>query len=181
MDRLLHAPDYNLNKLTRTELKVYTEMKEDPERFRSKNITTISNELYVSPASVIAMLKKIGFDGFSEFKIALNNYQIKNQKRETKNSIEQLQYEVMKTINGLDIDELELIIEKIKQSSKIIILTSEQSYYVAEEFYYKLLMLDVDVLLIKDYFLMKHTISQNHNNLIIVFLYLVIQVTFMKI
>ncbi len=169
MDRLLHAPDYNLNKLTRTELKVYMEMKENPERFRSKNITTISNELYVSPASIIAMLKKIGFDGFSEFKIALNNYQIKNQKRETKNSIEQLQYEIMKTINALDIDELDLIIDEIKKSPKIIILTSEQSYYVAEEFYYKLLMLDFDVLLIKDYFLMKHTINQNHNSLIIVF------------
>ncbi len=169
MERLFQAPDYNLNKLTRTELKVYFEIKKNPEKFRGKNITTISNELYVSPASVIGMLKKIGFDGFSEFKIALNKFQLKEDNNKSKNSIKQLHYEMEQTINAIDTEELEKIICKINESQKIIIVTSEQTYYVAEEFYYKLLMLDFDVILIKDRLLMRQTINKNPDSLVIVF------------
>ncbi len=169
MKRLFQTPDYNLNKLTRTEFKVYKELKKDPDFYRGKNITEISNDLYVSPASVIAMLKKIGFDGFSEFKISLNNFQKQTENNKSKNIVEQVSLEMNKTIDSIDHDELDKIVQKISKSKRIIILTSEQTYYVGKEFRYKLLMLNYDVILIKDRLLMKQTINRNKDDLIVVF------------
>lgn len=171
MQRLLQTPDYCLNQLTRTEKRMYNEFKKNHINLKGKNITMISSTFHCSPAVVISMLKKIGYNGFSEFKVSLNNYNMHNfnSNDTTEQILSRNLEELNKTVTNLSREQLKRSVNKIKKSEDIVVVSSELTDYVASEFVYKLIMLDKNAVHVKDKILMEHVVNNDRVELIVIF------------
>lgn len=172
MQRLLQTPDYCLNQLTRTEGMLYEYFKHNYRELKGKNITTISVDTHCSPALIISMLKKIGYSGFSEFKITLNQYSA-SEKSNNWNKEELIlkrnMLEISQTVDNLDLSKVIEVASLVCKSQRIIVIAAELTDNIANEFVYKLQILDKDVMFIKDKALMEHVILNNKGDLIVIF------------
>lgn len=172
MQRLLQTPDYCLNQLTRTELMLYEYFKHNYRELKGKNITLISTDIHCSPALIISMLKKIGYSGFSEFKISLNNYSANESSSDwnkEKLILKRNMLEISQTVDKLELSKVTKVAKLVCNSQNIIVIAAELTDNIASEFVYKLEMLDKDVIFIKDKALMEHKIQNNKGDLIIIF------------
>ena len=71
--------------LNELEYSIYVYLNKDKNKVKDLKLTDVADELHVSPSMVTRVCKKLGFDGFSEYKLHLryteeNNQKVKNEK-----------------------------------------------------------------------------------------------------
>ncbi|WP_099361208.1 MurR/RpiR family transcriptional regulator [Fredinandcohnia onubensis] len=110
------------------------------------SIVKLSENANVSTATIVRMMKKIGYDGYTSFKYSLRdrqdivdtNNQMKDIDTEIKKAIKKNENEVLKTIEMLSIGQLEDAIQKIHNAEKIYVFARGFSEMIAHELTIKL-------------------------------------------
>lgn len=97
-------------------------------------VKEVADALYTSPASVIRFCKKLGFSGFSEFKAALKVEIFEGNKAQTVQSHPtDFLKDVHKTIQLIQEDTIDRIVEKIHASRRVELYAAGSSRMVASE------------------------------------------------
>jgi len=150
----LKNPLFNISKET-------YQLLSDSERFLleyiSKNLRSIakmsivklSEEANVSTATIVRLMKKLGYDGFTSFKYAMKSqYEIEEDESmddidsQIREAIRKNEREVLDTIKMLNIGMIEDAIQKIHNAKKIYVFARGFSEHIGEELTIKLQLLE---------------------------------------
>lgn len=153
MNRILSSSQHKIDKLSRLEKEVFDQLVEDIVKYKNKNITNMADELFCSPATIVTLLKKLGYYSFSEFKVVLNSYEVAKVSDFTLENklLKKTATEISDTIATLDITQINLIAKDIISAQNILIVGFKLTYFTAREFAYKLSMLGVRSTAIENY------------------------------
>lgn len=134
--------------INNTEQKIISYCIENSQKFSHMKIVELSEELFVSPNTIIRLAQKLGYRGFSEMKYAISNTSNSRELivSDTFDIIEAMQ----KTKDLIDYTIIEKMVDDIKQAGKICIFASGLSRYAAFPFVKKMQYLNRLVLLSED-------------------------------
>lgn len=151
----------NEKKFTDTEKMIGEYIKKNKSKIGEMNSTELGEAVGVSQSTIVKFVKKLEFTGFSQFKIFLiKNAENKKQENQEKihgeiNLEDKLEVVTLKalnenidalkdTVNNLDFEDFDKIIEKIRRSNKILIVGSGMSSIVARDLELKLMKIKID-------------------------------------
>lgn len=131
----------NKTKLTETEEYIWNYINQNFNTIAKLTISELAELLSVSNASITRTLKKKGFVGYSEFKFNLENNSreslqiLDNQslKEDTRHSIVKNYQEVIRTLNMIDVEVMEKVIQLIDSCKRIIIFARGFSEMIGSE------------------------------------------------
>jgi len=120
------------------------------EEISTMSIVKLSENANVSTATIVRLMKKIGYDGYTSFKYTIHNKmgnlhshkELEDIDIEIKRAILKNENEVIKTIQMLSIGIIEDAIQKIDDSQKIYIFARGFSEMIASEMATKLQLLE---------------------------------------
>lgn len=156
---------HNRPNLTAAENEIANYIIEYPKEASESTITSLSKKVGVSEASINRFCKKIGFNGFNDFKIAVaqdSYYRKMQDKKRAASSINfsetlAFDYTELITITSDNIDQ-ELLSElaaELTSARNIYILAFSEAHTVAMHMHYQLLMLSISSMVINDMNLLK--------------------------
>lgn len=151
----------NMMKLTEKEQQIGNYILENKKNIINLTSTQLGEKIGSSQSSIIKFIKKIGFNKFSDFKIQLGKdlENKKNSKTENfhssltlEDSFEEIAHKVLnsdiyaleKTIYSQNFENLEEIVQKIKNSKRILIIGTGMSSIVAQDLELKLMKIKID-------------------------------------
>ncbi|MGL6114852.1 MAG: MurR/RpiR family transcriptional regulator [Cetobacterium sp.] len=131
------------------------------EKIENITSTELANDIGVGQSSIIKFAKKLGFSGYMAFKLQigkdlankrnLNKHKIYSDislddslKEITEKTLDETMTTLQNTINLLDYKKFEEIIEKIRESNRILIIGSGMSSIVARDLELKLMKIKID-------------------------------------
>lgn len=144
-----------INKLSKTEVEIIRFINENQHRLSELSIVEIAYETYSSPATVSRAIRKCGLNGFNELRYRLT---VENKNNDIHNMGEVINksfIEAQGVIEQISLPTLIEIIERLKDASRTYIIARGLTSYVAEEFTFKLQLLDFNVVFITDPNVMK--------------------------
>lgn len=114
------------------------------------SIIKLSEEANVSTATIVRTMKKLGFNGFTDFKIRLKDENETNPRfaiieqvdQEIQTAILKNALEVTKTIQLLESGTIEDTVQKIRHAKRVILLARGFSEMIAQEMQVKLQLLN---------------------------------------
>src|SRR5699024_11560638 len=120
------------------------------EEISTMSIVKLSENANVSTATIVRLMKKIGYDGYTSFKYTIHNKmgnlhshkELEDIDTEIKRAILKNESEVIKTIQMLSIGIIEDAIQKIHDSEKIYLFARGFSEMIASEMATKLQLLE---------------------------------------
>jgi len=120
------------------------------EKIANMSIVTLSEQANVSTATIVRLMKKIGYDGYTAFKYNVHDKlghsdthnELNDIDLEIKQAIIKNENEVVKTIQMLSIGTIEDAIQKIYDSEKIYLFARGFSEMIASEMATKLQLLE---------------------------------------
>ncbi|EUJ23321.1 MurR/RpiR family transcriptional regulator [Listeria grandensis] len=80
-----------VSKFTETELHLYRYIMDNSEKVMYMRVRELADETHVSAASIVRFTRKLGYDGFSEFKVQLKQASKEKGKKKTADTIEVLE------------------------------------------------------------------------------------------
>ncbi|WP_208587739.1 MurR/RpiR family transcriptional regulator [Gracilibacillus suaedae] len=112
----------------------------------SMSIVKLSEHANVSTATIVRLMKKIGYDGYTSFKYSLKekvklsdeNNEMENIDQKIKQAIQKNEHEVIKTIQLQSIGQIEDAVQKINDAEKIFVFGRGFSEMIAKEMTIKL-------------------------------------------
>ncbi|EUJ26150.1 putative transcriptional regulator [Listeria floridensis FSL S10-1187] len=121
-------------------VKTFTETEQHLYRFIMKNrdkvvymrVRELSESTHVSPASIVRFTRKLGFDGFSEFKVQLKQEIRSTGKRKTADTVEVLEEFFERTLNRDYEKQLEEAVQMIAGASLVVFFGIGTSGILAE-------------------------------------------------
>ncbi|MGL4307309.1 MAG: MurR/RpiR family transcriptional regulator [Cetobacterium sp.] len=136
-------------------------MLKNQEKIENITSTELANDIGVGQSSIIKFAKKLGFSGYMAFKLQigkdlankrnLNKHKIYSDislddslKEITEKTLDETMTTLQNTINLLDYKKFEEIIEKIRESNRILIIGSGMSSIVARDLELKLMKIKID-------------------------------------
>lgn len=144
----------SMNNFSKSEKKIAEYILKNSDYVKTINSTQLAEAAKVGQASIIRFVKKIGFTGFSDFKIKLNqelaatadNENILHSSVTLNDSIGEITKKIAKdsmdsisiTQNNLKDSELKKAIKLLSEANKIILIGMGASSLVAKDFSYKL-------------------------------------------
>lgn len=144
----------SMNNFSKSEKKIAEYILKNSDYVKTINSTQLAEAAKVGQASIIRFVKKIGFTGFSDFKIKLNqelaatadNENILHSSVTLNDSIGEITKKIAKdsmdsisiTQNNLKDSELKKAIKLLAEANKIILIGMGASSLVAKDFSYKL-------------------------------------------
>lgn len=149
------------NNLSESEKTIATYVVKNKNLIGEITSTELAKKIGVSQSSIIKFIKKIGFSGYIAFKLQLER-DLENKKSSSKNKIhsdidlEDSLEEVTKktlaetiealnsTVGVIDYKNFETIIEKIRESGRILIIGAGMSSIVARDLELKLMKIKID-------------------------------------
>lgn len=153
MNRFLKPPDRVLNSFSNSENMIYNYLLKNIEKIGDSNISTISSEVYTSPASVFNLLKKMGYSGFKEFKFEIQNYVKELERLVPSNLVKQSEFEkiieldvITSTCKNQKYDQIIAICKEIHGAKRVLVIANEITRYVAKDFTYRMQLCDVDII-----------------------------------
>lgn len=148
--------------LTKSEKKLVEYIENNSYKVRSYNVMELSEKSGISAPSIIRFVKKIGYSGFFEMRMALNRHSIQNTKSEKKyNSIVELYKSGLEnTLDFMDEKILENLMEIIKESKKIVVAGIEGSEEIAHDFYKNLLIKGKNIFFDRDVDILKIIVNK---------------------
>lgn len=150
----------NQDLFTRTELEIINFIKENPHLIATMSIGQLANETYSSNASIIRICKKLGFNGYKDFKIEyLRNTESKKYLHDdidfsfpfrgdeptlkVINSISSVYKDTIDLINSeLNLQDLEAIVDILDKSDRVFIYAVGDSMITAMNFTNKLIKIN---------------------------------------
>lgn len=119
------------------------------EEVTNMSIVKLSENANVSTATIIRLMKKIGYEGYTDFKYKVQeklsypdtSKQLEDIDLEIKQAIIKNEHEVIKTIQSLSIGTIEDAIQKINNAPKVYIFARGFSEMIAKEMVIKLQLL----------------------------------------
>ncbi|MGL5042349.1 MAG: MurR/RpiR family transcriptional regulator [Culicoidibacterales bacterium] len=137
-----------MNDLNKTEQRILSYCLEHSLEMERYKIVDLAAELFVSPNTIIRLAKKLGYNGFSEFKYAIHNSLVKQEV--IKNDMHDIIEALEKTAKLLQPEILQQVVNDIKCAPKVCIFASGISRYAAMPFVKKMQYLNRLVLLSDD-------------------------------
>ncbi len=115
----------------------------------SMSIVKLSEEANVSTATIVRLMKKIGYDGFTSFKYSIKDLtktvhsenSIDTIEKKINTAIKKNEFEVLNTIKMLSLGNIEDAIQKIHHAEKIYVFARGFSEMIANEITIKLQLL----------------------------------------
>lgn len=147
----------------------------DAGRFTIENLAI---ETKTSQAALIRFAKKLGFSGYSEFKYSLNRFLVGNNADISTNyqddsplSITNIYISCLQQFkNAISEEQIEKLVNKIKEAKKIRILGFSRSFFSAQQLEARLLRIGIDSKALSDIVEISDTITLlSKNDLIIAF------------
>lgn len=138
------------NNLSDTERYLLKYIYKNLEKIPKMSIVKLSETTNVSTATIVRLMKKIGFDGYTSFKYSLQEKlndpkertEIADVEHKIKQAILKNEHEVIKTIQMLSIGIIEDAIQKIYNADKIYIFARGFSEMIAKEMAIKFQLLE---------------------------------------
>lgn len=167
--------DRNSHKLTSTEKDIAKFVIDNPEKL--SHLTTISNfseESNFSIGSIVRFCKKLGFEGYSEFKFFIVNNLIEIDVDNTENYLDTLidiyTKEINHLKNQLNLEDVANLASTIIKSNTIAILGKNSSYIAAQQLQLRLIRNGMSALAISDELTMYNYVDiLNKDDLVILF------------
>lgn len=140
-------------------------------------MTTISNFSTVSKfsvGSIVRFCKKLGFEGFSEFKFYIVNNLITFDVQDNDSYLDSLVSTYINEINlmkhQLDLDTLSSLAHKIKNANRVVILGKNSSYVAAQQLQLRLIRNGMSSLVLNDELTMYSYVDMlNEKDVVILF------------
>lgn len=128
---------------TSTEVKLANFILNNPEKLNAiSTISRFSKESNFSVGSIMRFCKKLGFDGFSEFKFFLTNNMIEFDTKDEKGYLDILldiySNEMIQFKNQLNIEGVQKLVDQINKSDLIISIGKNNSFTSASQFQLRL-------------------------------------------
>ena len=159
-----------IKKLTKTEYEIVKFINNNQKILQDLSIVDIAFETFSSPATVSRAIRKCGINGFNELRYKLTSKNENNNVHNIGEIINKSLIEARSSIENISLTNVLKIIENIKKSSRIYVLSRGLTEYVAKEFSLKLQLLDFNVVFINDPNIMKiKSKSIKKDELIIIF------------
>ena len=125
----------NAQRLNKSDNEILSYCVRNNQKISGMKVQEVAQELYTSPASMIRFCKKLGFSGFSEFKAALRLELSGRQDRgEKENESVDFLKDVHKTLQLVQEDTVDRILELIHKSRQVEIYAAGSSRMVPSEF-----------------------------------------------
>ncbi|MFJ5671585.1 MurR/RpiR family transcriptional regulator [Bacillus safensis] len=145
-DSLFNIPSDVYQTLSETERYLLNYIHQHLEDISTLSIVTLSERANVSTATIVRLMKKIGYNGYTSFKYRLKQEkkmtdasdQLKNIDEDIKLAIRKNEEEVLKTIQLQSIGQIEDAVQKIHNADKIYIFGRGFSEMIAKEMTIKL-------------------------------------------
>lgn len=149
-DTLFNIPNNTYSTLSDTERYLLEYIHKHLDDIATMSIVKLSEEASVSTATIVRLMKKIGYNGYTSFKYRLKQDKKINDENEVlsdidvniKRAIQKNEDEVLKTIQLLSIGQLEDAVQKIHDAKKIYIFSRGFSEMIAKEMSIKLQTVD---------------------------------------
>ncbi|AEV95920.1 MurR/RpiR family transcriptional regulator [Pediococcus claussenii] len=134
----------NLNTMSKSEMELFNFVVKNMDEVKKMSIREIAAATYVSTATFLRFVKKIGFAGYGEFTTVIK-YTILNQNEPTKDvsfTVEQKDYReeylknIEETVRVLSNERLHEITAKLSESSNIYLFAKGVSKHAAEYVHY---------------------------------------------
>jgi DNA-binding MurR/RpiR family transcriptional regulator len=153
-----------INLLTNTESKIACFVLDHYQDVINSNISELAENANVSKATVVRFCKSMGYKGFQEFKLHLSNdipqrvqHQYGIKKSETSDTIDIchriFSSEIIAlnhTLRMIQINEIEMIVEKMIAANKIIFIGTGSSLFVGRDAQHKLLKVGIKIYVYED-------------------------------
>ena len=144
-----------IKKLTKTEYEIVKFINNNQKILQDLSIVDIAFETFSSPATVSRAIRKCGINGFNELRYKLTSKNENNNVHNIGEIINKSLIEARSSIENISLTNVLKIIENIKKSSRIYVLSRGLTEYVADEFTLKLQLLNCNVVSLKDPNIMK--------------------------
>lgn len=147
MDEMIFDIPYELyNELSDSERHLLQYIYNHLERISTMSIVTLSEEANVSTATIVRLMKKLGYEGYTSFKYSIKDKVqtpdhhdvMEDIDREIKEAIHKNELEVVKTIQMQNIGLIEDTIQKMYDARKIYVFARGFSEMIANEITVKL-------------------------------------------
>ncbi|MGN8646311.1 MurR/RpiR family transcriptional regulator [Gracilibacillus sp. HCP3S3_G5_1] len=143
---LFDIPANTYKTLSDTEKYLLEYMHNHLDEISSMSIVKLSEHANVSTATIVRLMKKIGYDGYTSFKYSLKekvklsdeNNEMENIDQKIKHAIQKNEHEVIKTIQLQSIGQIEDAVQKIHDAEKIFVFGRGFSEMIAKEMTIKL-------------------------------------------
>ncbi|API88991.1 hypothetical protein BKP56_06860 [Marinilactibacillus sp. 15R] len=164
----------NRPNLTAAENEIANYILEYPKDASESTITSLSKKIGVSEASINRFCKKIGFNGFNDFKIAVaqdSYYRKMQDKKRAASSInfsETLSFDYTELINitseNVEENLLKELANEMTTATNIYLIAFSEAHTVAIHMHYQLLMLSIPSMVINDMSLLKLIVNKSNKN-----------------
>lgn len=151
--------EYYKDSYTKSEKVIYTWIKENPTVLIKGSIDIIAEETSTSKAAMIRFSKKIGYNGFAEFKFELSRYIIaggrqsseSKEELDTVRSITSLYSGYIRQINDcVDLKVVQSIVAEMNRAKRVKIIGRNRTGFSASQFRYRLSKIGFDAEAITD-------------------------------
>lgn len=151
-------------RLSKTEVEIIRFINENEERLHDLSIVDIAFETFSSPSTVSRAIRKCGMSGFNELRyktlLHTRNKEVVNIGEIFNKSL----IEAQNVIEQVSITSILESIEILKNASRVFVLGRGLSEYVADEFAFKLQLLNINAVSIKDPNIMKQRAKTIHSS-----------------
>lgn len=121
-----------VSKFTETEHHLYRYIVENKDRVMYMRVRELSEATHVSPASIVRFTRKLGCEGFSEFKVKLKQEALRIGEKKALDSVEVLEAFFERTLNRDYDKHLEEAVDMIHAASLVVFLGIGTSGILAE-------------------------------------------------
>ena len=128
----------NLNNLSHAEKHIFYYIDSNLEKAKTQSLVSMAEENNVSTTTVVRMCNKLGLSAFSELKYILKNLDIDIIPRDD-NYIDLIKDNINTSLSNLNIDNINILVNLIKDAKKVIIVSVGLSKPMGE-YFSKLLM-----------------------------------------
>lgn len=150
----------HLSSLTKSEQALFDYVVKNMDKIKNQRIREVAGETFVSTATFLRFVKKIGFSGFSEFTTVIKYTVINNQHAEDKAmpfTVPQRDYReeylknIIESVRVVSQSKLQQIVVKLAKHPTIYFFSKGVSKYATEYIYYLYTMAGFSVILPKDH------------------------------
>lgn len=145
------------DKLSKTDIKIANYIEKNPDKVRTLTSSKLALDIGVGQSSVIKFIKKIGYAGYTEFRVKLGmrgnkigvhkNISLDDTSLDVVNKVVENHLESLKeTRDNLDVEMINSVVELISNSRRVVLLSLGASSLVAKDFQHKLTKIGVTCL-----------------------------------
>lgn len=130
LNDLIEKLNINLDSLTKVDQEVYQTLLENIHEVRNATVTEFAATHHLSQASITRFCKKIGYNGFNDFKFALYHYQkqdLINSANHNRSVFQMYAQLIMKMEEFIDESYIETLAQQLAKANKIICLGANKS------------------------------------------------------